>query len=372
MKMIPFLTLFLLFATISFATEIHQEFQVQPGKRLTIDLKTGGKIRIIGWNKSTVKVDASITGPDGEKCDVQVKETEQGIDIRSRYIADDNDYHTDGRFEIRVPSRFDIEIESMGGGVTIQNVEGEFEGRTMGGGLDLSGLKGKISLSTMGGRINLTRSHLDGEVSTMGGEVLIEEVTGNVQGSTMGGKVIHKKGASAGGTGSGEIEMSSMGGELNVDDAPAGAQLNTMGGDIHVRSAKDHVKAKTMGGNIRIDAIDGWVHAETMGGDVQVVMTGNAASGKRDVELVSYSGDIELTVPSGLAMTLDLELAYTKGKSGKYAIKSDFPVSMEETDEWDKSDGSPRKYINGSGTIGAGTHRVRVRTINGNIILRKS
>lgn len=371
MKVIPFLALFVLFTTISFATEVHQEFQVQPGKKLNIDLKTGGSIRIEGWNKSAVSVDASIAGPDREKCDVQVKQTEQGVDIRSRYIGRENNYDTDGSFEIRVPSRFNIEIESMGGGVTIRNVEGEFEGSTMGGGLDLSGLKGRISLSTMGGRINLTKSHLDGEVSTMGGEVLIEEVTGNVQGSTMGGNVIHKKGASKGGD-SGEIEMSSMGGALNIDEAPSGAQLSTMGGDIHVRSAKDHVQAKTMGGDIRIDSVDGWVHAETMGGDVEVFMTGNAAGGKRDVELVSYSGDIQLTVPANLAMTLDLELAYTRGKSGKYSIKSDFPVSTEESEEWDKSDGSPRKYINGSGKTGAGTHRVRIRTINGNIILRKS
>jgi DUF4097 and DUF4098 domain-containing protein YvlB len=186
----------------------------------------------------------------------------------------------------------------------------------------------------------------------------------------MGGKVTHKKAAST--AGDGEIEMSSMGGDLNVDIAPAGARLNTMGGDIHVRSAKDHVRAKTMGGNIRVDAIDGWVHAETMGGDVEVIMTGNPATGKRDVELVSYGGDIELTVPANLAMTLDLELAYTKGKSGKYAIKSDFPVNLEETDEWDLHDGSPRKYMLGTGTVGGGTHRVKIRTINGNIILRKS
>jgi DUF4097 and DUF4098 domain-containing protein YvlB len=371
MKLSPFVAVFVLLSAIAFGTDINQEFQVQPGKTLNLDLKTGGDIKIEGWNKSAVSVRAMIDGPDREKCDVQVRQTDQGIDIKSRYLGRDNHYNTEGTFEVRVPSRFNVQIESMGGGIRIRNVEGEFKGNTMGGGLDLSGLKGKISLSTMGGRIDLTDSHLDGEVSTMGGEVLIEQVTGNVQGSTMGGKVIHKKGSGARGK-SGEIEISSMGGSLNVDEAPDGAELTTMGGDIHVRSAADHVKAKTMGGNIRIDSIDGWVHAETMGGDVAVVMTGNAASGNREVELVSLSGDVELTVPSNLAMTLDLELAYTKGRAGKYSIKSDFPVETEETEEWDRSDGSPRKYINGTGKIGAGTHRVRIRTINGDIILRKS
>ncbi len=372
MKIVPFLVLFILiFSVTTFAKEIRQEFQVEPGKSLNIELKTGGKIRIEGWNKSVVSVNAFVVGPDRENCDVQIVQAPSGIRILSRYNGGRDHYSTDADFDIRVPSRFDVEIDSMGGGVTIRNVEGRFEGSTMGGSLDLSGLKGKISLSTMGGSIHLTQSHLDGEVSTMGGEVLIEEVTGNVQGSTMGGKVTHKKGVASEET-TGEVEISSMGGALNVEDAPAGANLTTMGGDIHVKSAKEYVNAKTMGGDIRIDSIDGWVRAETMGGDVAVIMTGNPSTGKREIELVSYGGDIEITVPANLAMTLDLELAYTRGKSGKYSIKSDFPLKTEETEEWDRRDGSPRRYINGSGKVGAGTHRVRIRTINGDIILRKS
>jgi DUF4097 and DUF4098 domain-containing protein YvlB len=371
MKIAVFLSVLLLISTFTFGKEIHQEFQVQPGQQLTVDLKTGGKIRIEGWDKPLVSVDVSMTGPDSDDTDVQIQQSASGIAIRSRVLGGLEDYDVTGLFEIRVPSRFDIEMESMGGAVTIHNVEGNIEGSTMGGKLDLFGLKGKISLSTMGGRIDLKKSHLDGEVSTMGGEVRMEEVTGNVQGSTMGGKVIHIKGDAKEGA-SGEIDISTMGGALNVEEAPEGARLNTMGGDIHVQSAKKHVEAKTMGGDIRIDSIDGWVHAETMGGNVTVAMTGDPASGKREVELTSFSGDIELTVPANLAMTLDLELAYTKGKSGRYSIKSDFPVQTKESEEWDRKDGSPRKYIHGSGKIGEGTHRVRIRTINGDIILKKS
>ncbi len=362
----------LCFTTFVFASEVHREFQVDPGKRLSLDLRTGGKIRIEGWNKPVVSVNGFVKGRDGDNTEVHVEQTSLGVDVRTRFRGGkDDDYDARGEFDIRVPSRFDVEIESMGGGVTIHNVEGQFAGSTMGGGLTLSGLKGKISLSTMGGSVNLTKSHLDGEVSTMGGEVVIEEVTGNVTGSSMGGKVIHKK-SGAGGKPSGEVNISTMGGEVNVDDAPSGAELMTMGGDIHVGSAKNHVSAKTMGGDVRIDSVDGWVKAETMGGNIEVTVTGDPSKGKRDVELVSYGGDIEITVPSDTAMTLDLELAYTKNSSGRYSIKSDFPVKTEETKEWDHEDGSPRKYIHGSGKVGAGTHRVRIRTINGDIIVKKS
>jgi len=372
MKTIAILFNLLLFAGLALGSEIHQEFQVEPGKTLDINLRTGGDIRIEGWDKPVVAVNGSVKGRDRDDCEVRVEQTDSGVFVKSRYVGDRENYRSKGDFEIRVPSRFNVQIESMGGDVTIHNVEGEFDGRTMGGALDLMGLKGNISLSTMGGNINLTKSHLDGEVSTMGGEVLIEDVTGNVDGSTMGGKVIHKNAQGTGGNSTGEIEISSMGGALQVQDAPAGADLNTMGGNIFVGSAKDHVRAKTMGGDIRIDEIDGWVHAETMGGDVNVKMTGDPSHGNREVELISYGGDVEISVPANLAMTLDLELGYTKGKSGQYSIKSDFPVQTKESSAWDYDQGTPRKFIHGSGKVGAGTNRVRIRTINGNIILRKS
>jgi hypothetical protein len=371
MRFTLFSAFFLLFTAVAFSAEIHQEFQVEPGKKLNVDLKTGGKIRIEGWNKPVVSMEGYVRGSDGDDTEVQIEQTATGIDVRTRFRGRKDHYDVDAQFDIRVPSRFDIEIDSMGGSVTIHNVEGEFEGSTMGGGLNLSGLKGKISLSTMGGGINLTKSHLDGNVSTMGGQVVIEEVTGNVKGSSMGGKVIHKK-TGTDGKASGEVNISSMGGALNVEDAPEGAELMTMGGNIHIVSAKDHVEAKTMGGDVRIDSVDGWVRAETMGGDIKVTVTGDPLKGKRDVDLVSYSGDIEVTVPSELAMALDLEIAYTKNRSGRYSIKSDFPLKTEESAEWDYDDGSPRKYIHGSGKVGAGTHKVRIRTINGDIILKKS
>jgi hypothetical protein len=108
-----------------------------------------------------------------------------------------------------------------------------------------------------------------------------------------------------------------------------------------------------------------------MGGDVTVKMIGDPSQGNREVELTSFGGDIELTVPANLAMTLDLELAYTRDSAGKYSIQSDFPVQTKESDSWIHEHGTPRKIIYGSGKVGAGTHRVHISTINGNIILRK-
>lgn len=354
------------------ARHIDKEFRVPMGKRLDIDLRTGGSLDISGWDNEVVKVDAILGGRDGEDCKVDFNESSSGLEIHSYYDGGRRNYSTNLRFEIKVPRRIDLNIDSMGGGVKITSVEGIIDGKTMGGELDLSNLKGEINLTTMGGKITLLNSDVNGRVHTMGGRVLLQDVTGNVKGSSMGGNVIYKNITNRAGVSTGdEVRISSMGGAIKVDTAPAGADVSTMGGDIIINSAARFIKAKTMGGNIHIGAIDGWVRATTMGGSVAVTMTGDPAQGQRDVTLSSNGGDITLTVPAGLSMDLDVEIAYTSNRKRDYQIISDFDIQRSETGDWDDSQGTPRKYIYGKGSIAGGKNRVTIRTINGDVYLKK-
>jgi hypothetical protein len=68
----------------------------------------------------------------------------------------------------------------------------------------------------------------------------------------------------------------------------------------------------------------------------------------------------------------DIELAYTNNSNQNYRIISDFDLSQEETKEWDYGRGTPRRYIIGNGAAGRGKRKIRLRTINGNIYLKKS
>jgi len=225
----------------------------------------------------------------------------------------------------------------------------------------------------MGGSVTLKKSDVDGSVKTMGGEVLLEDVTGDVRPSSMGGKVRISNVTRRSGVVEGkEVDISTMGGEINVDDAPKGAVLSTMGGAIHVRSAGGFVRAKTMGGEIRLEAIDGGMDATTMGGPVEATMTGDPSSGDRSVALTSMGGNITLAVPASLSMAIDIELAYTEGHEGDYDITSDFPLSREVSPTWEREHGSPRKVIHGTGTVGGGKNRVTIRTVNGNVVLKRT
>jgi hypothetical protein len=371
MKKIFVLSLLFFMCNLSYAQDdVIREIKTQPGKKLEVDLNTGGSIEINGWDKNLVSVKTSLDADEIEDYDISIEETSFGVEVdvssagrgRNRSGVD---------LEIKVPKKYDLVLETMGGEIIINDVEGDIEGETMGGEIELSNLKGNVELTTMGGDITVEDSDLDGEVKTMGGEVVFQDVIGDIKGSTMGGDVSYRNVKKRGKIDEDkEVRISTMGGEIEVDSAPGGANVSTMGGDISIRSATNYVKAKTMGGDIDIDEIDGAAQATTMGGDIEVIMTGDPAKRNRDVDLSSMGGDITLTLPDGLSIDFDITLTYTK-RGGPYKITSDFPINIEESEEWDYSEGSARKYIYGTGKIAGGKNRIKINTINGDITIIK-
>jgi hypothetical protein len=108
-----------------------------------------------------------------------------------------------------------------------------------------------------------------------------------------------------------------------------------------------------------------------MGGDVDVRMVGDPNQGARDVEITSMGGDIFLTVPAGLSMDIHIEVSRTRNSAKTPQIITDFPLQQRESDTWSTDEGTPRKITYGTGQVGGGRHRVRIKTINGDVHLKK-
>jgi len=108
-----------------------------------------------------------------------------------------------------------------------------------------------------------------------------------------------------------------------------------------------------------------------MGGNVTVTVVASPSSTGLEIELVSMSGEIHLTVPDGFPMDVDIELDYTKNSRRSYEIVSDFSLAEHEDADWEYGGGTPRKTVHGSATIGSGGNRVVIRTINGDVHLLK-
>lgn len=195
------------------------------------------------------------------------------------------------------------------------------------------------------------------------------------------------QGVSAAYAGDSVVSIHQMGGDINVDNAPQGAELSTMGGAIHVGSAS-YINAKTMGGDISIDRaagpvdastmggkvtvrqVAGAVHASTMSGDVTVHLIG-ASGGERDVKLSSMAGTILLTVPKDYGMDVRIKLTYTKNSPQNFRIIQHLGLTERESTDWDTHDGTPRKYVLAQGRVGDGRNHVTIDTINGDIVLKQ-
>jgi DUF4097 and DUF4098 domain-containing protein YvlB len=221
---------------------------------------------------------------------------------------------------------------------------------------------GKVTYEGVSGRSAESEDE-EMNISTMGGDIEIGDTPDKVNAKTYGGDINVGKAK--------EVNVTTMGGDINVEEAPAGAQVTTMGGDIEIHSAGKYVKAKTMGGDVEVGAIDGGAEVTTMGGDITITMVGDPQKGDRSVDLSSMGGKIELTLPAAISAKFDIELSYTKDKENRYEIKSDFPVEIKKSDKWEGHFGSKRKYIYGTGTVGGGEHLIKIKTINGDVIIKK-
>jgi len=368
MKKILFISL-LFIAGALYAGEIKKEYNASPGGLLETDIKTGGSIEVTGWNEDKVQVIVNFRGSKlDEDINLQIEESSKGVSIN---VFAYNNSNSDLEFVVKVPQKYDLDLKTMGGEIQITNVQGELEGETMGGNIDLSELKGEAKFKTMGGNIDLSESDVDGKVSTMGGNIMFRDVIGDMDGSTMGGNVTYKNKSRKGKDGK-EVKISTMGGNIDVAEAMSGADVSTMGGNIDIRKAAEFIKASTMGGNIDIDEIDGWVKASTMGGDINVEMTGDPDKGDRDVNISSMGGDIDLTLPAGISAEFDVRITYTRNSRQNFEIKSDFPLTIKEDEDWKYKNGDPHKEIVARGKSGDGKNKININTNNGDITIKKA
>jgi hypothetical protein len=155
-----------------------------PAGPLTVDAGTNGGIRVVGWDQSSIRVQAI----------VQASAREEG---RARELASSvqllvgggrvgaNGPETAGRreswsvsYRISVPRRNDLDLKANNGGITIDGVSGTITFDTHNGGVRLSELGGTVRGETHNGGLNVVLSGLqwDGEgldVETTNGGVTL-------------------------------------------------------------------------------------------------------------------------------------------------------------------------------------------------------
>ena len=159
---------------------------------LSIDLETGGAIRIVGGTAKVLRVRVSEPGRVCTDCAVAVTNSGPNVQVRTRHGASSRG-QSNLQLEIEVPVQCNIELSSAGGGVEIEGIDGTLSGTTQSGELSLRRISGAVELQTRRGDITLRESYVSGTLRTLEGRVLFEDVGGRVEGESAKGRVIKRR-----------------------------------------------------------------------------------------------------------------------------------------------------------------------------------
>lgn len=401
-----------------------------------LDVSPGGNLEM-----KDIQGDVNITGAPLNQVEVvqefffKVKTEEEAQQLFERIQAtvaksgnsvqvigqDRNHRHITQNFKVKIPEKYNVEVnsqggeillrqvkgtvylETRGGNVEISQVTGDLTVETAGGGIDVRNVEGAVSMETAGGNLKLQdASKRPFILRTSGGGITLLGITGNLRASTSGGEVEARHIV-------GDLDLATSGGEIILEDVKGSShKARTSGGDVEARNVEGNLEMKTSGGEVCAIQIKGNFYGRTAGGDVEVSMvTGDAdvstSGGDLDIEgvagslsgktsggdirtrvyskdklggpiiLSSDGGDIEIELPSTVKATIAAEIRLL-GPSSDYTISSDFDVRIEEKDEKSKRKGLFSNWshtVTATGDINGGGSKIELTTTEGDIVIEK-
>ena len=271
--------------------EVERTFNVADGGLLVIDADHGNiKLNSGASGKVHVSVRRKPRG-SADVSDYEVTFKQDGDRIS---VVGTNTIRNSGRnrvnvdFVVTVPRRFNIDAETAGGNIAVDNMDGRVKLNTSGGNLSLGRISGEVSAHTSGGNISLDGSDANVDVNTSGGNISLGRVGGTVRATTSGGNISVDEV-------NGEITATTSGGQISARIArqpKADCLLRTSGGSITVYLADDvsvDLEAETSAGHVDTD-----VEVAAIGRIKKDRLHGKINGGGPLLELDTSAGDIHI------------------------------------------------------------------------------
>src|SRR4051794_10455577 len=182
--------------------EIREQTLAPSGGTIAIDGRQNGGVSVKGWDQNQVLVRARVqtgapTAAEAQALGQQVRIETSGAKIFASGPENRQNYHWDVSYEVFVPRRADLSIETHNGGIAIADVNGRIDFSAVNGGVVLKRVGGAVKGSTTNGGlvVELTGDRWDGEtldVSTTNGGVIMsvpENYSAHVETGTVNGGV---------------------------------------------------------------------------------------------------------------------------------------------------------------------------------------
>lgn len=246
-------------------------------------------------------------------------------------------------------------LTTRGGSIRADKVGGSLSAETRGGNIDVGGVEAGARLVTAGGSVRLQTAGGEVVAQTSGGDVSVGRVSGQVRAESGGGNVAVE---SAGG----DVFVQTQGGSISVGEARGEVTAATAGGSIRVAEARGGVRCESGAGPIILRAIGGPIRAVTSAGSIraELLPLGRALF---DSDIQTWQGDVTLALPESAALTLRAIVDNSQG----HRITSDFPLRV-----YREAEDAGRPVEIAEGPIGGGGALVKIRTLDGHIVILKS
>ena len=332
------------FLTETTLEDIVEVFPVAPGGRLTLEADFGAiDVQSAEADNLSVRVRRAAQ----MKADRRAGEILKDFDVRMTHEVTDVKIEAkfrgpvkqwkkmkkrlDVQFDIVVPRNYALDLKTTGEEISVVDIVGDVNVQTAGAGLRLQNITGRIDGTTSGGNINLKAFESDAALQTSGGSITLEGGTGDVKAKTSGGNI-------------------------QVIDVVGAVNGQTTGGNVTLRRCKGGADVKTAGGSIEVEN-DGPVLAKTSGGSIRCQLQETLSSQNLLLDLETTGGSVNVSLAPDIAATVE---ARVLGGS----VTTEFPVTTEMAGA-----GKPDQL---QGTINGGGPLLRLFSVGGNVILRKT
>jgi Toastrack DUF4097 len=227
-------------------------FSISPGKDLIVDASSGDVI-VTYWDKSEVYV--KIRGNENamENMDYTIEGNDELIKVVAKKKSSVNSWFSNIslEIEIKVPTEFNVDINTSGGDIKYGGVSGNAKLNTSGGDVWGEKFMGKLNISTSGGNISLIGGDAKIIAETSGGDIKLDY-----------------KGENKG------IDLSTSGGDIVIklpEDFKTSIDLSTSGGDVSCTLNMSNIKKSSVSELVG-DVNNGGekLFAHTSGGDITI------------------------------------------------------------------------------------------------------
>lgn len=310
-----------------------------------------GTITIETWDRAEVQYEAVVRPEAGadhpEATVVHVDEDDDRFALRTEYDESRADGNGDGLLhrlfggtsQNLMPVEYTLTVP-RGARVEVEDHESD---------IDVQGLGGAVTIDTHDGTIALTDQDGRADLDSHDGAIRVQNQTGALTADTHDGR----------------IELAGQDGDARIESHDGPIRVENHGGPVTIDTHDSDVRLRSVDGRVTIDTHDGDLDAEDLRGGLKIDTHGGSgqvgfAALTDDVDITTSDGDFTLTLPAGTGF--DLRTDFDDEDAG---LRADFDLSP-----YRRSMGDDDDEVNYSGRVNGGGPRVSLSGDDGDFEIR--